>query len=161
MSESIQSRTAFLPPDNTVSSPGGPSARSNGFDPDEPAGLTESDDKEKTKAVNDKSPATNDAPATEPLFSETRESGPGQPEDKGAVADELNLLGVIPVTLSLQVGKKEMLVSEIIKLKPGAIIQFDQRESDPLDICVNGTLIARGEVVLIGERYGLRVLEIL
>ncbi|MFK0572411.1 FliM/FliN family flagellar motor switch protein [Endozoicomonas sp.] len=80
----------------------------------------------------------------------------GQPS-----SPDLSLVGAVPVTLTLNVGSKRMMISDILKLQQGAIVRFDRREHDPLDVRINGTLFARGEVVLLGDHYGLRILEIL
>lgn len=73
---------------------------------------------------------------------------------------DINLLGGVPVTLALLVDSKQITIAELLKLQPGSIIQFDRKEHEPLDISLNGSLFAKGEVVLIGENYGLRILDI-
>ena len=74
---------------------------------------------------------------------------------------DIHLLSSVPVTLTLSVDSKKMLISDVLELAPGSVIQLDRKEYEPLDISLNGTLFAKGEVVLIGENYGLRILEIL
>ena len=66
----------------------------------------------------------------------------------------------VPVTLSVEIGKKRMPIQELVSLTPGSIVELDKEHSDPLDLLVNGTLIARGEVVVIGQRFGLRLVDV-
>lgn len=66
----------------------------------------------------------------------------------------------VPVTLSVEIGKKRMPIQELVSLTPGSIVELDKDYSAPLDLLVNGTLIARGEVVVIGKRFGLRLVDV-
>ncbi|TCP61386.1 flagellar motor switch protein FliN/FliY [Rhodovulum bhavnagarense] len=62
----------------------------------------------------------------------------------------------IKVKLAVEVGRTEMTIRDILNLKEGSVVELEQLAGDPLDILVNGTPIARGEVVVAGERYGIR-----
>lgn len=75
-------------------------------------------------------------------------------------ADNSAMLSRIPMRLSAEVGSASMSLSELIALKQDAIVELDRQTDDPLDILVNGTLIARGEIVTVDGRYGIRVCEI-
>lgn len=101
-------------------------------------------------AIPEKAPGTN----------ELSSSGSGVAVDKADLSN-INVLSGVPVNLTLSVGDKKMMIADVLKLKAGSIIQLDRREYEPLDISLNGTLFAKGEVVLLGEHYGLRILEIL
>lgn len=74
--------------------------------------------------------------------------------------DNLEMLSRIPMRLSVEVGSASMSLSELVALKQDAIVELDRQTDDPLDILVNGTLIARGEIVTVDGRYGIRVCEI-
>ena len=112
------------------------------------------------QAAGPDSAETKEAKQTAEAMAEGKQESESLPATGSHVLD-LSTVGSIPVNLTLNVGSKEMLVGEIVSLKLGSVVQFERRESDPFDICVNGTLIGRGEVVLVGDQYGLRVLEIL
>ena len=73
----------------------------------------------------------------------------------------LDLLLDVGVPVSAEVGRAQMTLDEILKLGPGSIVPLDKRADEPLDLRVNGKLVARGEVVLVDDVYGLRVTQIL
>lgn len=80
----------------------------------------------------------------------------------GAVTAGQNfrLLADIPVRMSVEVGSTSLRLAEIMDLAEGSVVELDRQADDLLDIMVNGTLIARGEVVTVNGRYGIRVVEI-
>jgi flagellar motor switch protein FliN len=73
---------------------------------------------------------------------------------------QYQLLSNIPVRLSVEVGSTSMRLSEIMDLAEGSVVELDRQADDLLDIMVNGALIARGEVVTVNGRYGIRVVEV-
>ncbi len=73
----------------------------------------------------------------------------------------LSLLLDVDVPISAEVGRSRMTLDEILKLGPGSVVPLDKRADEPVDLRVNGKLVARGEVVLVDEVYGLRVTQIL
>jgi flagellar motor switch protein FliN len=77
----------------------------------------------------------------------------------GRDADLLRLRDV-PVDLAVEIGRARMTVGETLALRPGSIVTLDRLAEEPLDLLVNGTRIARGEVVVIDEDFGLRITEV-
>jgi flagellar motor switch protein FliN/FliY len=75
------------------------------------------------------------------------------PEDLDRVLD-------VRVELTVELGKRKVRIAEVLDLGPGSVIEFPKAAEDPLDILVNDQLIARGEAVVIGERYGVRITEV-
>ena len=73
---------------------------------------------------------------------------------------DMSLIGDIPVLLTLEVGDKEMTIAELSALRAGSVVALQHKESDPLDVKANGILIAKGEVVLAGDYYGVRILSL-
>lgn len=73
---------------------------------------------------------------------------------------QYHLLSSIPVRLTVEVGSTSLRLSEIMDLAEGSIVELDRQADDLLDIMVNGALIARGEVVTINGRYGIRVVDV-
>jgi flagellar motor switch protein FliN/FliY len=67
----------------------------------------------------------------------------------------------IPVTLALELGRTRMSIRELLQLSQGSVVKLDRPAGEALDVLVNGCLIARGEVVVVNERFGLRITEIL
>ncbi|MGZ4183597.1 MAG: flagellar motor switch protein FliN [Solirubrobacteraceae bacterium] len=74
---------------------------------------------------------------------------------------DLRRLSAVPVDLSVEMGRSRMTVGETLELRQGSIITLDRMAGEPVDLLVNGTAIARGEVVVIDEQFGLRVTEML
>ena len=72
----------------------------------------------------------------------------------------LNLILDVAVTLALEVGRARMPVRELLQLAPGAIVELDRLASEPLDVLVNGVRIARGEVVVVNEKFGIRLTDV-
>jgi flagellar motor switch protein FliN/FliY len=73
---------------------------------------------------------------------------------------KLDLVLDIPIEITVEIGRRKMLLGEIVRLGPGAILELGKLSGEPLDIMANGHLIARGEAVVVGERYGVRVMSV-
>ncbi|EEG76498.1 flagellar motor switch protein FliN [Dethiobacter alkaliphilus] len=67
----------------------------------------------------------------------------------------------IPLRVSVSLGKTEKPILDVVSLAPGAIVDFDRNVGEPVDITLNGKLIARGEVVVVGEHFGVRISQII
>src|SRR5579871_1086903 len=74
---------------------------------------------------------------------------------------DLRRLSAVPVDLSVEMGRTRMTVGETLELRQGSIITLNRMAGEPVDLLVNGTAIARGEVVVIDEQFGLRVTEVI
>ncbi len=74
---------------------------------------------------------------------------------------DLRRLSDIPMELSVELGRTQMTVGETLDLRVGSVVTLDRAAGEPAGLLVNGTAIARGEVIVVDERYGLRVTEIL
>ena len=66
----------------------------------------------------------------------------------------------VMVELTVELGRRRVAIGEVLSLKPGAVVEFMKTADEPLDIRVNGRLVARGEAVVIGDRYGVRVTQV-
>jgi flagellar motor switch protein FliN/FliY len=77
-----------------------------------------------------------------------------------APSDRLDLLGGVEMEVTAELGRTRMTVRELLSLTPGTVVELDRVAGSPIDLFVNGTLIARGEVVVIDEEFGLRISEI-
>ncbi|MDA8611031.1 flagellar motor switch protein FliN [Alphaproteobacteria bacterium] len=75
-------------------------------------------------------------------------------------AENLRVLENVEVQMTVEVGNTEIKVRDLLRLNEGAVIELDRLAGDPLDILVNGTMIAKGEIVMVGERFGVRFTEI-
>lgn len=74
---------------------------------------------------------------------------------------DLSRLSDIPMELSVEIGRTHMTVGETLDLRVGSVVALERQAGEAADLLVNGTAIARGEVIVMDERYGLRVTEIL
>ncbi len=80
--------------------------------------------------------------------------------DAMGLAGNLRMLADIPVRMSVEVGSTQLRLTDVLGLSEGSVVELDRQADDLLDIMVNGTLVARGEVVTVNGRYGIRVVEI-
>ncbi|MBY0282579.1 MAG: flagellar motor switch protein FliN [Sphingomonas sp.] len=83
----------------------------------------------------------------------------GFPVD-GAVAANFRLLQDVDVKLTVEIGSTSLSLRELLALGEASVIELDRQANDLLDVFVNGTLIGRGEVVTVGERFGVRMTEL-
>lgn len=88
------------------------------------------------------------------------------PDASQTISDEktpsaLARLATVKLKMTVEVGRTELTLEELLKLSEGAVVELDRMAGDPMDILVNGTPIARGEVVVVGERFGIRFGEII
>jgi flagellar motor switch protein FliN/FliY len=76
---------------------------------------------------------------------------------------ELNLDVVldIPVTLSMEVGRSRISIRNLLQLSQGSVVELDRATGEPLDVYVNGTLIAHGEVVVVNDKFGIRLTDVI
>jgi flagellar motor switch protein FliN len=72
----------------------------------------------------------------------------------------LELLLDIPVKLSVELGSAQMSMQEVLQLGPGSVVQLDKSADDPVELYVNQRLVARGQVVMMDERFGIKITEI-
>jgi flagellar motor switch protein FliN len=93
---------------------------------------------------------------------ETTTAGPVEPTAPHPVtSEELSRLHDVSVELAVEVGRTQMTIREALALGPGSIVTLNRLAGEPVDLLVNGKPIARGEVVVIDEEFGLRVTEVL
>ena len=72
----------------------------------------------------------------------------------------LDMIMDVSVTVSIEVGRARMSINDLLKLSQGAIIELDRMAGEPLDVLVNGTLVARGEIVVVKEKFGIMLTEV-
>src|SRR5687767_16018435 len=81
-----------------------------------------------------------------------------QPEG-AEVSQDVNLEVIldVPVTLSMEVGRTRIPIRNLLQLNQGSVVELDRAAGEPLDVFVNGTLVAHGEVVVVNEKFGIRI----
>ncbi len=73
----------------------------------------------------------------------------------------LDVILDIPVTLSMEIGRTELPIHNLLQLNQGSVVELDRLAGEPLDVLVNGTLIAHGEVVVVNEKFGIRLTDVI
>ena len=81
--------------------------------------------------------------------------------NKVIVNPELEVILDIPVTISMEVGRTSITIRNLLQLNQGSVIELDRLAGEPLDVLVNGTLIAHGEVVVVNEKFGIRMTDVI
>ncbi|MDH5425513.1 MAG: flagellar motor switch protein FliN [Gammaproteobacteria bacterium] len=82
-------------------------------------------------------------------------------EEFGSKEDvKLDAILDIPVHISMEIGRTQISIRNLLKLNQGSVVELDRLAGEPMDVLVNGTLIARGEVVVVNEKFGLRLTDI-
>ncbi|MBB43325.1 MAG: flagellar motor switch protein FliN [Rhodospirillaceae bacterium] len=105
--------------------------------------------------------ASNTPPEESLSGSNTSDDTPtSAPAVKTNNAEKLNFLQNIEVQLAVEVGRTNMTIKDLLLLNEGSIVELDQMAGDPLNIIVNGANIAKGEIVMVGDKFGIRFVEI-
>ncbi|MBM4212714.1 MAG: flagellar motor switch protein FliN [Gammaproteobacteria bacterium] len=81
-------------------------------------------------------------------------------DGSGESGVQLDLIQNVAVSISVEVGRSSLRIRDLLRLGQGSVIELDRVAGEPLDVCVNNTVIARGEVVLVNERYGIRLTQV-
>lgn len=87
-------------------------------------------------------------------FDETKGSHPSKDVNLDVVLD-------IPVNISMEIGRTKISIRNLLQLNQGSVVELDRLAGEPMDVLVNGTLIARGEVVVVNEKFGIRLTDII
>ena len=97
---------------------------------------------------------------TEATAQEKSDSKQKEAEQGSAAVSNLRVLENIEVKLTVEVGNTEIKIKDLLRLNEGSVVELERLAGEPLDILANGTMIAKGEVVMVGERFGIRFSEI-
>jgi len=85
----------------------------------------------------------------------------GLPFSEGAVDGNLEVILDIPVTISMEIGRTKVSIRNLLQLNQGSVVELDRLAGEPMDVLVNGTLIAHGEVVVVNEKFGIRLTDVI
>jgi flagellar motor switch protein FliN/FliY len=83
---------------------------------------------------------------------------PTESKEKGQI--HADVLHNIPVTLAIEVGRAQIKIRDLMRLTQGSVVELDRIAGEPLDLLVNNTVVAQGEVVLVNDRYGIRLTRV-
>lgn len=101
------------------------------------------------------------AGADAPQYSPDELADKGQSGDSSNADVNLDLVLDIPVDVSLRVGSTDISIRDLVSLVEGSVIALDQEASEAMDVLVNGTLIAHGEIVVVDDRFGVRLTDVI
>jgi flagellar motor switch protein FliN/FliY len=87
-------------------------------------------------------------------FEEDREITPKEKRKLDTILD-------IPVTIAMEVGRSNISIRNLLQLNQGSVVELDRVAGEPLDVLVNGTLIAHGEVVVVNDKFGIRLTDVI
>ena len=99
--------------------------------------------------------AAGQGPASAPLQELKEEPKEGRRSDI-----QLDAILDVPVTLAMEIGRTRINIRNLLQLNQGSVVELDRLAGEPMDVLVNGTLIAQGEVVVVNERFGIRLTDI-
>lgn len=99
-----------------------------------------------------------DAPATAPVAAPVSTFAANTP-----MGEDINLDVIldVPVTLAMEIGRTKINIRNLLQLNQGSVVELDRLAGEPLDVLVNGTLVAHGEVVVINEKFGIRLTDVI
>ena len=80
---------------------------------------------------------------------------------RGAVMNELDMILDIPVQITVELGRTKLTIKNLLQLAHGSVVKHNAMEGEPMEVLVNGTLIAQGEVVVVNEKFGIRLTDII
>ena len=82
------------------------------------------------------------------------------PVEEAATDVNLDVILDVPVTLSMEVGRTRIPIRNLLQLNQGSVVELDRAAGEPLDVFVNGTLVAHGQVVVVNEKFGIRLTDV-
>jgi flagellar motor switch protein FliN/FliY len=97
------------------------------------------------------------APRAPPAAFEQFSAGPA----KGPGANDIDLILDIPVQLTVELGRTKIAIKNLLQLAQGSVVELDGLAGEPMDVFVNGCLIAQGEVVVVNDKFGIRLTDII
>lgn len=106
-------------------------------------------------ALNEQKSTTASKSAADSVF---QQFGGG---DVSGTLQDIDLIMDIPVKLTVELGRTRMTIKELLRLTQGSVVALDGLAGEPLDILINGYLIAQGEVVVVADKYGVRITDII
>ena len=107
-------------------------------------------------ALEEQVPGGGDDAAKAAEFEQLHEDG-----DAGAAGDvKIDSILDVPVTISMEIGRSRINIRNLLQLNQGSVVELDRLAGEPMDVLINGTLIAQGEVVVVNEKFGIRLTDI-
>lgn len=106
-------------------------------------------------------PVNEPVSAPEPSTPKPVVQNSGSNDTRGIASNDISMILDIPVTLSMEIGQTRISISELLKLSKDSVIELQRMADEPMDVLVNGTLVAHGEAVVVGDRFGIRLTDVI
>ena len=106
------------------------------------------------QAISEAAPGSNAQPAQ--IFPAFGETG-----GKASMMNELDMILDIPVQIAVELGRTKITIKNLLQLAHGSVVELDAMAGEPMSVFVNGTLIAQGEVVVVNDKFGIRLTDII
>ena len=106
------------------------------------------------QAISEAGPAATAQPAN--IFPAFGDTG-----DKASMMNELDMILDIPVQIAVELGRTKITIRNLLQLAHGSVVELDAMAGEPMNVLVNGTLIAQGEVVVVNDKFGIRLTDII
>jgi flagellar motor switch protein FliN/FliY len=127
--------------------------------------MSEQTDKQEADAADDATTeqAVAEAVAERPAQAAAAEFDSLEDTSAGPASEEENLDVIldIPVTISMEIGRTNISIRNLLQLNQGSVVELDRLAGEPMDVLVNGTLVAHGEVVVVNEKFGIRLTDVI
>jgi flagellar motor switch protein FliN/FliY len=130
--------------------------------------MSEETDNQEAGAVDDWAEAMAEQAVAEAARDESEEAAAAEFDSledtsEGPAGDEANLDVIldIPVTISMEIGRTHISIRNLLQLNQGSVVELDRLAGEPMDVLVNGTLVAHGEVVVVNEKFGIRLTDVI
>ncbi len=125
-----------------------------------------SDNTTQAIAEDDWAAAMAEQASTEPAAAEVQPAAKIFPELSGSpapngMASDIDMILDIPVLLTVELGRTKIAIKNLLQLAQGSVVELDGLAGEPMDVLVNGTLIAQGEVVVVNDKFGVRLTDII
>ncbi|WP_319781822.1 flagellar motor switch protein FliN [Oceanisphaera sp. IT1-181] len=112
------------------------------------------------QSVKESQPEQDDAGSVKPVELDDFNVSSNKPLS-GDERRKLDAILDIPVTISMEVGRTQISIRNLLQLNQGSVVELDRLAGEPLDVMVNGTLIAHGEVVVVNDKFGIRLTDVI
>ena len=110
------------------------------------------------QAISEAEAATEAAPETPAAeFDHLEDTAVGLADGEA----NLDVIMDIPVTISMEIGRTHISIRNLLQLNQGSVVELDRLAGEPMDVLVNGTLVAHGEVVVVNEKFGIRLTDVI
>ncbi|MGR9053847.1 MAG: flagellar motor switch protein FliN [Gammaproteobacteria bacterium] len=111
-------------------------------------------------ALNEQASADNGATMETAVFDELKQQGSHKAGKSGKDEIQMDVILDIPVTISMEIGRTQINIRNLLQLNEGSVVELDRFAGEPMDVLVNGTLIAHGEVVVVNDKFGIRLTDV-